>query len=69
MGFGSYDESEQENQHAENDVDEEDAVTVRDAKHDGEVNYESNASSEELIDKLQDMKDDPEADEEDGEKA
>jgi hypothetical protein len=68
MGFGSYDESEQENQQAENDVDEEDAVTVRDAKHDGEVNYESNASSEELIDKLQEMKDD-EADEEDGEGA
>jgi hypothetical protein len=69
MGFGSYDESEQENQQAESDVDEEDAVTVRDAKHDGEVNYESNASSEELIDKLQEMKDGPEADEEDGEDA
>ena len=68
MGFGSYDESEQENQQAENDVDEEDAVTVQNAKHDGEVSYESNASSEELIDKLQEMKDD-EADEEDGEGA
>jgi len=63
MGFGSYDESEQENQQAESDVDEDDAVSVQDAKHDGDVNYESNASSEELIDKLQEMKDDPEDDE------
>jgi hypothetical protein len=39
-------------------MDDDDAVSVQDAKHDGEVNYESNASSEELIDKLQDMKDD-----------
>ena len=60
MGFGSYDESEQENQQAESDVDEDDAVSVQDAKHDGEVNYESNASSEELIDKLQEMKGDEE---------
>jgi len=68
MGFGSYDESEQENQQAESDVDEDDAVTVQNAKHEGEVSYEANASSEELIDKLQEMKDD-EADEEDGEEA
>jgi len=58
MGFGSYDESEQENQQKDADMDDDDAVSVQDAKHDGEVNYESNASSEELIDKLQDMKDD-----------
>jgi hypothetical protein len=62
MGFGSYDESEQENQQAESDVDEDDAVSVQDAKHDGEVKYESNASSEELIDKLQEMKGDEEDD-------
>lgn len=64
MGFGSYDESEQENQQAESDVDEDDAVSVQDAKHDGEVNYESNASSEELIDKLQEMKGDADEEEE-----
>jgi len=58
MGFGSYDESEQENQQADADMDDDEAVSVQDAKHDGEVNYESNASSEELIDKLQEMKDD-----------
>ncbi len=57
MGFGSYDESEQENQQSENDVDEDDAVSVQDAKHDGEVSYDTEASSDELIDKLQDIKD------------
>ncbi|MDZ7688069.1 MAG: DUF5786 family protein [Halobacteriales archaeon] len=64
MGFGSYDESEQENQQSESDVDEDDAVSVQDAKHDGEVSYESNASSEELIDKLQEMKGDGDEEEE-----
>ena len=62
MGFGSYDESEQENQQADADVEDEEAVSVQDAKHEGEVNYESNASSEELIDKLQEMKGDSEED-------
>ena len=57
MGFGSYDESEQENQQSENDVDEDDAVSVQDAKHDGEVSYDTEESSDELIDKLQDIKD------------
>ncbi|MCX2819979.1 DUF5786 family protein [Haladaptatus sp. F3-133] len=58
MGFGSYDESEQENQQAESDVDEDDAVSVQDAKHDGEVSYDTEASSDELIDQLQDIKED-----------
>jgi hypothetical protein len=57
MGFGSYDESEQENQQAENDVDEDDAVSVQDAKHDGDVSYDTDASSDELLDQLQDIKD------------
>ena len=56
MGFGSYDESEQENQQADAEMDDNEAVSVQDAKHDGEVSYEANASSEELIDKLQEMK-------------
>ena len=58
MGFGSYDESEQEKQQSESDVDEDDAVSVQDAKHDGEVSYDTEASSDELIDQLQDIKDD-----------
>jgi len=62
MGFGSYDESEQENQQAESDVDEDDAVSVQDAKHDGDVSYESDASSDELLDQLQDIKENEEDD-------
>jgi hypothetical protein len=62
MGFGSYDESEQENQASESDVDEDDAVSVQDAKHDGEVSYDADASSDELLDQLQEIKDDGEED-------
>ena len=64
MGFGSYDESEQESQQSDADMNDDEAVSVQDAKHDGEVSYEANASSEELLDKLQEMKDD--GDDEDG---
>ncbi|MFP4174481.1 MAG: DUF5786 family protein [Halobacteriales archaeon] len=58
MGFGSYDESEQEKQGSESDVNEDDAVSVQDAKHDGDVSYNTEASSDELLDQLQDIKDD-----------
>lgn len=63
MGFGSYDESEQENQSTDSDVDEDDAVSLHGNEHEGEVTYESNASSEELLDKLQEMKGGDEGDE------
>ncbi|MHB9287209.1 DUF5786 family protein [Halobacteriales archaeon Cl-PHB] len=55
MGFGSYDESEQEDGEA-SDFDEDDGVTVHEHTHDGEVNFESEASQEELLDRLEDMK-------------
>ena len=55
MGFGSYDESEQDDRNAE-DVDENDGVAVHENTHDGSVSFESDASQEELLDKLQDMK-------------
>ena len=57
MGFGSYDESEQ-GEGSDSDIDEEDAVNVHDDDHDGEVSFESDASSEELVERLQDIKDD-----------
>jgi hypothetical protein len=63
MGFGSYDESEQESQQSDADMNDDEAVSVQDAKHDGEVSYEANASSEELLDKLQEMKDEGDKDE------
>jgi len=56
MGFGSYDESEQENQEGNTDVDEEDAVNVHEHDHQGEVSVESDLSSTELVDQLQEMK-------------
>jgi hypothetical protein len=60
MGFGSYDESEQKDQ--DTDMDDDEAVAVHENDHDGEVNFESNASQDELIGRLDEMKDD-EADE------
>lgn len=54
MGFGSYDEEEQENQ----DVDASEIETGDDdrADHEGTVEFESEESTDELIDRLQDMK-------------
>jgi hypothetical protein len=57
MGFGSYDESEQENQEIDaSDMDESD-VENEDAEHDGDVEFEFSASNDELIDQLHDIKD------------
>jgi hypothetical protein len=58
MGFGSYDESEQENQEYDTDYDDEEAVETSQSEHEGSVEYEIGASNEELLDKLQEIKDD-----------
>jgi hypothetical protein len=55
MGFGSYDESEQENQEA-GEIEDNEGVSVHENTHDGSVSFESDASQEELLDKLDDMK-------------
>lgn len=56
MGFGSYDESEQENQ--ELDVNDDDSgVHAEENTHEGSVEFEIGASNDELLDRLQDMKD------------
>jgi hypothetical protein len=60
MGFGSYDESEQENQQVDEDESDGEGVTVQQNKHDGEVSFESDQSADDLIDRLQDMKDEDE---------
>ncbi|MFW6017958.1 MAG: DUF5786 family protein [Halapricum sp.] len=57
MGFGSYDESEQENQQSDADYNEDDALNVHDNDHDGRVTFESEADQDELLDRLQQMKD------------
>jgi hypothetical protein len=56
MGFGSYDESEQDKQDYETDFDDEDGVATAESEHQGEVEYEFTASNDELLDKLKDIK-------------
>jgi hypothetical protein len=55
MGFGSYDESEQENQEYDADLDD-DGVSTEESTHDGDVEFEFTASNDELLDRLEDIK-------------
>jgi hypothetical protein len=57
MGFGSYDESEQENQEFDTEYDDDEAVQTGESDHDGEVEFEIGASNDELLDRLQEIKD------------
>ena len=58
MGFGSYDESEQERQTVDADLDEDGNVNTDSTGHDGAVEFEFTASNDELLDRLGDIKDD-----------
>ncbi|WP_276279878.1 DUF5786 family protein [Halorussus caseinilyticus] len=58
MGFGSYDESEQENQEYDADLDDDSGVNTEENSHEGSVDFEIGASNDELIDRLKDIKDD-----------
>lgn len=55
MGFGSYDESEQQNQEQDTDDDGE-AVNVHEHEHEGELTFETDVSTDELLDQLDEMK-------------
>lgn len=55
MGFGSYDESEQEKREVDAEVDDSSVSTNSDG-HDGAVDYEFEASNDELLDRLKDIK-------------
>ncbi|WP_339102424.1 DUF5786 family protein [Haloterrigena salinisoli] len=55
MGFGSYDESEQ--QEVDADFDDDDAVKSGENSHEGTIEFENGASSDELLDRLQEIKD------------
>ena len=57
MGFGSYDESEQENQELDSDLGDDDTVDAGENSHEGDVEFEIGASNDELLDKLQEIKD------------
>jgi len=54
MGFGSYDESEQRD--VDTDFDEQDAVQTSDTDHEGTIHFENGASSDELLDRLKEIK-------------
>ncbi|UPM44937.1 DUF5786 family protein [Halocatena salina] len=55
MGFGSYDESEQQNQELNTDDDTE-GVNVHENDHEGELTFESQASTDDLVDQLKTIK-------------
>jgi hypothetical protein len=55
MGFGSYDETEQDNQEIETDLDEE-GVDAAENTHEGDVEFEFNTSNDDLLDRLEDIK-------------
>ncbi|WP_458207681.1 DUF5786 family protein [Haladaptatus sp. NG-SE-30] len=63
MGFGSYDESEQQNREQDSNMDESSAVNVHENTHDGDIEFDSGASSDELIGRLSEMRDDETDDE------
>lgn len=54
MGFGSYDESEQKNHDV--NADDDGGVSVHENDHEGEVSFESGASTDDLVNRLTDMK-------------
>jgi len=56
MGFGSYDESEQQNQDVNADDDSE-GVSVHENEHEGEITFDTDASTGELMDQLAEIKD------------
>ncbi|MFB6081699.1 MAG: DUF5786 family protein [Halanaeroarchaeum sp.] len=57
MGFGSYDESEQERQSLDSDdMAGDEGIETTQHEHDGDVDFEIGASNDELLDKLEDIK-------------
>ena len=56
MGFGSYDESEQENQELDADLDDNEGVETSENDHHGSVEFEIGASNDELLDRLKEIK-------------
>ena len=56
MGFGSYDESEQQHQQRDDDDGAEAAVNVHENAHDGTMSTENGGSTDELLGQLQEIK-------------
>lgn len=57
MGFGSYDESEQEHQNVDADFEDDDGIRTGQSVHEGTVDFENGASNDELLDRLKEIKD------------
>ncbi|WP_317176107.1 DUF5786 family protein [Halomontanus rarus] len=55
MGFGSYDESEQQHQDTSDD-DEDDVVDMNEHEHDGEMTVETGGSTDDLLGQLEEIK-------------
>lgn len=62
MGFGSYDESEQKDQ--EVNADDAEGVNVHENAHEGEMRFESDASTDDLVGQLQEIKENGEGEDE-----
>jgi len=58
MGFGSYDESERERRQRDSSDDEGEGVETEENAHDGTVEYEIGATNDELLEKLEEIKED-----------
>jgi len=61
MGFGSYDESEQATQDLDTDFEDGEAHDTEANAHSGSVEFDIGASNDELLDRLQEMKDSEDA--------
>lgn len=60
MGFGSYDESEQEQPGDRDEEDDGETVNAHEKDYDGKMSVESDASTDDLIDQLDEIKDNSE---------
>ncbi|WP_436343698.1 DUF5786 family protein [Natronorubrum sp. FCH18a] len=60
MGFGSYDESEQQQQNVDDEKAEDAAVNVHENDYEGEVTAENGAPTDDLIGQLQEIKENKE---------
>lgn len=56
MGFGSYDEAEQEKRSMSTEFDENAGEDTSGADHDGDVEFEFTVSNDELLDQLKNIK-------------
>lgn len=60
MGFGSYDESEQQQQNRDTEDNEDAAVNVHENDYEGSIQVETGGSTNDLLGQLQDIKDNKE---------